>query len=199
MRVYRELVEVLIDTEELFKQIKHTSVKHALGYFAFISFISLAINWLLLWAGIQPAGLIPFEKLALNIEVSFLIPFLYFVAGFFFVGLFSLIVRTYLARAGTTVSTTDCFRAVAYGVTPALLSIWFPVLGLVLILWSLYLMAQGLGVYNKAPLKTNLKASVVGGVLTAIPLTLLVLVVGIALVENGFGSAALLWTVLIPL
>lgn len=193
-----ELVDVLLDTETFFDQRHGQGIGRTVAYFAFISFVSLLINWILLFYGITPAGLIPFEKILNGGEIAFLIPFLYFVAGFFFVFLYTFVTASILRKKGSPTPFKRVLIVASYGFTPSLLTLWIPVLGLFLLIWSLYLTAMGLGVYNGAGLKRNFLACVGGGVVMAAVLLLFLLGIGAAFISLYGKDLALLWTVLIP-
>ncbi|MBI4020629.1 MAG: hypothetical protein HY369_00130 [Candidatus Aenigmarchaeota archaeon] len=193
----RALVDVLLDTEDFFS--RPASVPGAVAYFAGISVIALAINWSLLWAGITPAGLIPFEKILGTSDLAYAIPAIYFLVGFAFLAVYALAVSRILRRWKTATPFRQVLATAAYGLTPSVLTLWIPVLGVMLLLWSFYLIAMGLRVGNRASLQTNAKASLLGGGLTAALVAAFLVGLGVVLVAAEGADPGLLWTVLVPL
>ncbi len=195
--VFRDLVDVLLDTEEFFKQAEGRGKGSALLYFGFISLVSLGVNLLLLWRGITPAGLIPFEKiLGGSWGLALYVPLTYFVMGFFFASAYALILGKVLGRMGIGTGKGGSFNAVMYGFTPSILTLWIPVLGVLLTGWSLYLTAMGLGVYNSAPLKRNAKACVGAGIAVAVMIMVFMFGAGAYMIEALGLEKNLLWSVL---
>jgi len=194
-----EFFDVMLDTEEFFRKIKGWGTGRALSYFAFISLLSLFISWLLLLYGVAPAGLIPFEKILEGAEyLTFYIPLVYFASGFFFVAFYSLLVSGLLGRMGARTGKRQVFKTTAYGFTPSLITLWIPVLGVLLVAWSLYLVAMGLGVYNAAPLNKNVKACIAGAAMTGGVMLLFLVGMGISLISFLGLQSGLLWSVLLP-
>ena len=198
MPFIRELADVMLDTEEFFRRIKRWGVKRGLGYFAFISLISLLINWLLLANNITPAGVIPFEKVIFG-QMVFYIPLAYFIIGFLFMLLNSLLISTILGRMDFKISRKETVKVMSYSFTPSILTLWIPVLGVFLLIWSVYLAIMGLGVYNGAPMKKNAKACIAGGIITAIFLVLFMLGAGWYMITTQGLNTNLIWSVLLPL
>jgi len=195
--IIRDMVDVLVDTEEFFSQ--RRGKKDAMIHFTFISTIALVINWTLIWNGISPAGLIPFEDLVANGSIAaFIIPFIYFVSSFLLLGFFSLMLHNLLKCMDNGIKPTETVSVVAYSLTPAILTMWFPVLGLLCMVWFIYILIQGLGMRNKASKKDNGKASIATGLITTIPFVLMLLGTAYWLTSVGIGDPSLIWTVLIP-
>ena len=199
LRLLRDLFEVIVDTESFFREAKDRGKGEALFYFFFITLVALLINLLFLSQGIAPAGLAPFEKfLEVSSREAFLIPFIYFVGGFLFLGFFAFMLSNILVSMGIGTGFKGALNAISYSLTPAVLTMWFPVLGIIFLAWSFYMMAMGLRVFNKASLQANGKASILGGLLTGMLFVVSLLAIGYWILLSQGSDLALLWTVLLP-
>jgi len=199
MSLIRDFFDVLLDTEEFFRQKRKTGMGYSFLYFGFVSFIALLINLVLLHYNITPAGLLPFEKVLDNIpSLTIYIPMIYFISGFFFAAFFAALVTGFLGAMGTKTKYNNVLKVVAFGLTPSIISLWVPVLGILLTLWSLHLIALGLGIYNSASLKKNLKACIAGGVVAAVFVLLFLVEIGLFLILLSGEDIGLLWGVVLP-
>lgn len=188
MGLIRDLLDVMLDTEVFFTEIKDRGKLDSIIYFAFISVIALIINWTLFFYDITPAGLFVFENLGLGFGILFYVPLIYFGLGFLLIILFSVITTKVLSGFGAKTEFNKVLKVIAYGFTPSILTLWIPFFGVIVLFWSLYLMSMGLGIYNSGELKTNIKACLVGGAITAVILIVALMGISFYFVSNSGGS-----------
>lgn len=194
-----DILDVMIDTEAFYRRVHGRGSGRALLHYGVLSLVSLLIQWLLLSQQITPAGVQPLANiLPAGSPLLWWLPVAFALSGFVFAPVYACLIRALLARKGAALSRQEVFRIVAYGFTPSLLTLWIPVFGLLLLFWSVYIIAMGLGVGNGKDLRTNAVASLQAGALTAVLVLAVIAGMGAVLLQQQGLELSLLTGMLLP-
>lgn len=193
--MFSDLIDVMLDTETFYRRAKSYGAARAIGFYAVMSLVPLLVSWLLIWRDIAPAGVLPFLTiLDQHLSLAWYVPVGYYVGGLVLFVVYSLLLSGVASRMGAKTSVREAFVIAGYGLTPAVLTMWVPVLGLVIMVWSLYIMSMGLRIIIGVPLEQGAKATILAGIpLIGVGL-LFMLSAGILLVTMTGQDLSLLWS-----
>ena len=180
MRLISDFFNVILDSDEFFHSKEGDKWTWAFTYFLFISLIGLGLNLVLFWNGIMPAGLLAFDTILQSAQLQMLL-YIFFLLGFPLHLLYAGLLYTVL---GKRTPLRQVYKCSVYGFTPSMISLWIPVVGPLLLIWSVYITVMGLNIYNKEGIRKNFWRAFGAGVVVAIIAVSLTLLFGALIAQR---------------
>ncbi|MEM5777597.1 MAG: Yip1 family protein [Candidatus Aenigmatarchaeota archaeon] len=167
LNVFQKIVYSLLKPESFFKEIKNEPFSATFLYLLFISFISLVLQTILFLIGVS------FYQDA-AIEVFFGDFIIDILLSFIGAGVFHIFAKILGGRSNYN----GTFQAYVYGFTPAILLGWIPYIGIIGLIYGVYIFVRGISFIHEISMS---KAFFVW----FIPILILVIIVGIIILILG--------------
>ena len=182
MKLLDKMKRVIVYPDEFFQEEAsptrgdESGTRTAFLYYFLISIASLGISWLLFSTGITPGSFFGMGNIFFKGNFSeIIVPIIFMILGLVSLGILS-IVTGMIAKKPTS----NVLKAGAYGLTPAVLLSWLPVLNLLAGLWGWILFVKGGSILNKMGWKSFLYSSIPG----------MILILGLNMLTNYFVMQA---------